>query len=93
MSQEPPASPPVVHGLGGTGKSTLALHFAHRSRDRYNPVWWISADSPVSVTRGLPSLPPGSNPYANLDRQDQRRGRRVGYRLASGHHGWLLRVR
>jgi hypothetical protein len=32
MSQEQAASAPVVHGLGGTGKTTLALHYAPHAR-------------------------------------------------------------
>jgi hypothetical protein len=90
MSQEPPASPPVVHGLGGTGKSTLALHFAHRSRERYNPVWWISADSLVSVTSGLAELAARLDPYANLTAKTSTEAAAWAVGWLQAHDGWLL---
>lgn len=35
----------VLHGLGGAGKSTIALAYATKNRDRYSAVLWINASS------------------------------------------------
>jgi DNA-binding SARP family transcriptional activator/tetratricopeptide (TPR) repeat protein len=43
-------------GLVGTGKSALALEWAHRSRDRYECVWWVDAGSSTSTAAGLEAL-------------------------------------
>ncbi|MFE0424936.1 tetratricopeptide repeat protein [Streptomyces sp. NPDC058953] len=56
LAQSGPAVSSVVHGLGGMGKSALASEVAHRHRHRYNPVWWITADSPASIAHGLAHL-------------------------------------
>ncbi|MEV5573900.1 tetratricopeptide repeat protein [Spirillospora sp. NPDC052269] len=46
----------VVVGLGGVGKSELALQFAHRHRDEYDLVWWLPAQSSSDVQVGLAEL-------------------------------------
>ncbi|WP_053742923.1 tetratricopeptide repeat protein, partial [Streptomyces sp. NRRL WC-3618] len=46
----------AVHGLGGIGKSTLALHYAHRHRDDYTLIWWINAASPDEIETSLAVL-------------------------------------
>ena len=39
----------VMHGLGGTGKSQLALRFVEDHKDKYNPVLWIDATDVEAV--------------------------------------------
>ncbi|WP_165969334.1 FxSxx-COOH system tetratricopeptide repeat protein [Actinomadura sp. KC06] len=46
----------ALYGMGGVGKSELALQFAHRSRARYEAVWWVTAESPQQVEAGLAEL-------------------------------------
>ncbi|MCH0567829.1 ATP-binding protein [Streptomyces sp. MUM 136J] len=46
----------AVHGLGGIGKSTLALHYAHRHRGDHTLIWWINAASPDGIETSLAAL-------------------------------------
>ncbi|MET8901427.1 tetratricopeptide repeat protein [Streptomyces sp. NPDC127113] len=46
----------AVHGLGGIGKSTLALRYAHTYRREYTLVWWINATSTEQIVTGLAGL-------------------------------------
>ncbi|MFD8082705.1 tetratricopeptide repeat protein [Kitasatospora sp. NPDC059722] len=46
----------AVHGLGGIGKSTLSLAYAHRYRNTYTLIWWITADSPARIEQSLADL-------------------------------------
>jgi NB-ARC domain len=46
----------AVFGLGGVGKSELALQHAHAHRHRYPLTWWITADEPGKVEAGLAAL-------------------------------------
>ncbi|MFJ5150699.1 FxSxx-COOH system tetratricopeptide repeat protein [Streptomyces sp. NPDC088353] len=46
----------AIHGLGGIGKSTLALHYAHVHRRAYTLVWWINAASTEQIVTSLASL-------------------------------------
>ncbi|MFE0147883.1 tetratricopeptide repeat protein [Nonomuraea sp. NPDC059007] len=46
----------AVVGLGGVGKSELALQYAFARRLDYGLVWWIDADSPAQIEAGLAGL-------------------------------------
>ncbi|HEX6354938.1 tetratricopeptide repeat protein [Actinophytocola sp.] len=46
----------TLSGLGGVGKSTLALHYARSRLHQYHLVWWIRADTPAQITGGLAAL-------------------------------------
>ncbi|SDL40886.1 tetratricopeptide repeat protein [Streptomyces indicus] len=43
----------VLAGLGGVGKSTVALRVAARARGRGWPVWWVNAADPLSLRGGV----------------------------------------
>jgi hypothetical protein len=46
----------ALHGLGGVGKTELALEFAHRFASDYDIAWWIPAEQSTSVTAALATL-------------------------------------
>jgi TIR domain len=49
----------AMHGLGGVGKTELALEFAHRFASDYDVAWWVPAELPTSATAALATLAPG----------------------------------
>jgi tetratricopeptide (TPR) repeat protein len=48
--------PVALHGLGGVGKTQLAMEYVHRFRSDYDLVWWIDADPPQFVDAALIDL-------------------------------------
>jgi tetratricopeptide (TPR) repeat protein len=43
----------IVHGLGGCGKTTLALEVAYQARQRGVEVWWVPAVEPGGLAAGM----------------------------------------
>ena len=46
----------AVHGLGGVGKTELALEYAHRFASDYDVIWWVPSDHPTAVSYALARL-------------------------------------
>ncbi len=46
----------AVYGLGGVGKSELALQYAVSCREEYPLIWWITSEDPAQVQAGLAAL-------------------------------------
>lgn len=46
----------TVHGLGGVGKTRLAVEYAWQHADAYSAVLFVTADSPANLQRNLAEL-------------------------------------
>jgi tetratricopeptide (TPR) repeat protein len=48
--------PETLHGLGGVGKTQLAIEYTYRHSEEYQLIWWIAADQPSAVRSSLSAL-------------------------------------
>jgi hypothetical protein len=60
-----------LHGLGGIGKTQMAIHFAKKHRDEYSAVLWFDAKNEDTLRQSFQSnarrLPNGGVPQSLLD--------------------------
>jgi tetratricopeptide (TPR) repeat protein len=81
----------ALYGLGGIGKTRLAVEYAWRFGARYTAVFFLRADSEAALRSSLAEL--ARRPYLNLPEREVREEElQVGAVLAwlREHPGWLL---
>jgi tetratricopeptide (TPR) repeat protein len=56
VSGRPAAVTQAVAGLGGVGKTQLAVEYCYRHRDEYETVWWLRSEEPSTLAGDYASL-------------------------------------
>jgi tetratricopeptide (TPR) repeat protein len=91
-SKHPADRTQVLTGLGGIGKSAIALEYAYRHKDEYGIVWWVRADDELTVQNDLMKLaqrlavaPGETNVPAVLEALKGRLGGRADWLLIFDH--------
>ena len=79
----------ALYGLGGSGKTEVALRFAERHRDKYKAVFWINGTDNLHLVEGFSGIAQALGIGNNT-------GARAAMQKAHGwlcsHTGWLLIV-
>ncbi|MDF9810790.1 FxSxx-COOH system tetratricopeptide repeat protein [Streptomyces sp. SPB162] len=80
----------LLHGMGGVGKTQLALEYAHRFMADYDVVWWISAELTNAAREQYAKLAPHLDvlPRESISRTAE--ATRDALRRGAPYHRWLL---
>lgn len=54
-------------GLGGEGKTQIAIQFAYRNLDKFDVVIWVAADNAISIGQSLKTVAEGLNLFGADD--------------------------
>ncbi|MEV8632709.1 FxSxx-COOH system tetratricopeptide repeat protein [Streptosporangium sp. NPDC051023] len=84
--------PQALQGLGGVGKTHLAIEYAWRYRSHYDLVWWIPADQRVLVPSALAAMAPylGLPPASATGVEDAAESVRKSLQNGDPYRRWLL---
>jgi hypothetical protein len=90
-TQQTAVLPQALHGMGGVGKSQVAIEYVHRHSSMYDLIWWVSAERDAQILTSLTQLASRLNldvsPEANTAVPAVREALSTG---SSGYQNWLL---
>ena len=79
----------AISGLGGIGKTQVAVEYAYRYGSKYQAILWVNADTHKSLVSDFVTLADLLN-LPEKDAADQRRAVDAVIRWLQGHSQWLL---
>lgn len=96
-----PAGPPsrkvaILHGLGGIGKTQLAIKFAREHKYDFTAIFWISGKDQSTLVRSLSSclsriqMHSVANEAATEEEAEQRASQVLHWLAVSENQNWLL---
>jgi hypothetical protein len=79
----------VLRGLGGVGKTQLALEYAYRYKEAYRLVWWLRAEEPATLAADYAAL---ADPLQLPQRAAHAQPETIAAvrQWLEDHDGWLL---
>ena len=95
LTQDKPAavtqiSRAAVQGMGGVGKTALAVEYAHRFRNLYDGVWWCPAETRTGLMASLATLAAELEVASPEEADIEKAAKATLRRLAEQREIWLL---
>ncbi|MFC7549645.1 FxSxx-COOH system tetratricopeptide repeat protein [Plantactinospora sp. GCM10030261] len=82
--------PHALHGMGGVGKSQLAVEYVYRHQDEYDVIWWIPSERPAQIGNALAELAQRLHLPVGLEANAAVPAVREALRLGQPYANWLL---
>lgn len=82
--------PQALHGMGGVGKSQIAIEYTYRNRLKYELVWWIPSEQPAQILASLVELGQLLGHEPGLAAGDAVLQVQAALRAGSPYDSWLL---
>jgi tetratricopeptide (TPR) repeat protein len=82
--------PAALHGMGGIGKTQMAVEYIYRHLRDYDVVWWIQAARPAQIRAGLTELAQHLGLPGSAEANTAVPAVREALRLGQPYRRWLL---
>jgi hypothetical protein len=86
----------VLHGLGGIGKTQLAIHFARKHKNEFTAIFWLNSKDQSALVSSLSSClsqiqgPPIEDQAVNKEEAVQRANQVLQWLARPGNTRWLI---